>query len=521
MCSIIFTQEVSAIVSRNIEADSQEALADGSLLAAIDLGSNSFHLIVVRVEHGEMRPVEKLAEKVQLGAGLENGCLSEEAINRGLECLARFGQLLGAVEPERLRIVATHTLRVAKNRRDFTRPARELLGRAVDIIYGREEARLVYLGVAHTLADDAQARLVIDIGGGSTELIVGERFEPRSLESLQMGCVSYSREFFAQGNISAENFRSAYKKAKLEISYVRHDFRSDLWVDCVGSSGTLHAIEGIVTEYGWCSSGIDASSLLKLEQKVLKYKHFDTLKLRGLSPQRRNVIVAGIAITRALFDTLGIQTMRTSRGALREGVIYDLMGRLSHEDVRERTINALMQRYSVDCPVAAIVERRVQILYEASRQSWGLTSSDRRLLRRAAATLDIGKAISHKHYYRHSAYLLRNADLPGFSQEEQEQLALLAQTHRGKLDAATWAEFPETEWPRLLRLITLLRLAFLFKHVERLEQLPESELKFTPDSLTLVLPDGWLQEHPLTAWELEQEKNILARHGMEVIIQPT
>lgn len=500
------------------DSEPLDPLSDGSLLAAIDLGSNSFHLIVARVEHGEIRPVEKLAEKVQLGAGLEDDQLSAEAITRGLDCLARFGQLLGSVAPERLRIVATHTLRVAKNRREFTRPARELLGSPVDVIYGREEARLVYLGVAHTLADDAQSRLVIDIGGGSTELIVGERFEPRELESLQIGCVSFSREFFPDGVITPQRYQAAYNRARLEISYIRHRYHSGLWVDCVGSSGTLQAIEGILGQYGWCSGGIDAAGLAELEKKLLGFKSFDTLKLRGLSPQRRNVIVAGVAVAKALFDVLGIASMRTSKGALREGVIYDLMGRLSHEDVRERTINALVQRHNVDTAAAAIVERRARMLFDATRKSWGLAKTDWDLLHRAACTLDIGMAISHKHYNRHSAYLLLNADLPGFSQEEQEQLALLARTHRAKLDPSLWADFPDAEVPRLLRLITLLRLAFLFKHVEQLEQLPEFSIRTGKRSLKLTFPEGWLEQHPLTAWEMEQEQAVLEKLGIKLKI---
>jgi exopolyphosphatase/guanosine-5'-triphosphate,3'-diphosphate pyrophosphatase len=509
---------VAAPHALDSDTPTPEPLPEGSLLAAIDLGSNSFHMIVARVEHGEIRPVETLAEKVQLGAGLEGDHLSGEAISRGLDCLARFGQLLGSVEPERLRIVATHTLRVAKNRRDFTRPARELLGSPVEVIYGREEARLVYLGVAHTLADDEQSRLVIDIGGGSTELIVGQRFEPRSLESLQMGCVSYSKDYFADGRISASRYRAACDAARLEISYFRPQFHRRQWVDCVGSSGTLQAIEGILAAYGWGNGGIDAEGLANLEQKLLKHRRFDTLKLDGLSPQRRNVIVSGVAITRALFDVLGIERMRTSKGALREGVIYDLMGRLSHEDVRERSINAMMQRYAVDAAAADIVERRARMLFRATRREWGLSAADGDLLRRAARTLDVGMAIAHKHYHRHSAYLLLNTDLPGFSQEEQEQLALLARTHRGKLETSLWSEFTQAEMPRLLRLIALLRLAFVFKHVEQLEQLPEFAIGTGKRSLSLAFPEGWLSQHPLTDRELQQEKAQLERHGIKLKI---
>ena len=499
-----------------MEPDTREPLPDGSQLAAIDLGSNSFHLIIARTEHGEMRPVEVLSEKVQLGAGLVKGRLSQEAIERGLECLTRFAQLLDSVETERVRVVGTNALRVAKNRRDFTRPARRILGTKVDVIYGREEARLVYLGVAHTLADDAQSRLVIDIGGGSTEFIIGERFEPRHLESLQMGCVSYSRNCFPKGRINADNYRRAYDRARLETSHIRYRYKSAHWEECIGSSGTLQAIETLLTLNGWGESGIDRKGLAKLEKKLLKFKRFDDIDLEGLSDQRRNVIVAGVAIASALFDVLGIERMRTSKGALREGVIYDLMGRLSHEDVRERSINAIMQRYSVDTSAADIVERRARIFFTATRMCWQLDSSDWDLLHWAARSHEIGMAISHKHFNRHSAYLLRNADLPGFSQEEQEQMAILVQGHRGKLKEELLAEIPDLERPRMLRLLTIIRLATSFKYVEALEQLPDFTIEATERTLTLSFPEGWLAQHPLTAQELEQEQRVLAKLGLEL-----
>ncbi|MDH4042062.1 MAG: Ppx/GppA family phosphatase, partial [Gammaproteobacteria bacterium] len=390
---------------------STDTLPDGSLLAAIDLGSNSFHLIIARIEHGEMRPIEALAEKVQLGAGLDDDLLSQEAIDRGLDCLGRFAQLLGSVEPERVRVVGTNALRVARNRHAFTLPARRILGTRVDVIYGREEARLVYLGVAHTLADDVASRLVIDIGGGSTELIIGQRFEPQRLESLQMGCVSYGKNCFPGGKINRDNYRHAYDQARLLLAPIRHEYHARNWQDCVGSSGTLRAIDALLTQHGWCESGIDRAGLRRLEEKLLEFRAMDDIELEGLAEQRRNVILPGVAIISALFDVLGIEHMRTSSGALREGVIYDLMGRLSHEDVRERTINALMQRYSVDTDTANIVERRARVFFTTTRQAWQLGTPDWELLRWTAHTHEIGLAIAHKHFNRHSAYVLRNADL--------------------------------------------------------------------------------------------------------------
>lgn len=484
---------------------------EGSLVAAIDLGSNSFHLLVARIEHGEMRPVETLAEKVQLGAGLENNLLSQEAIDRGLACLGRFAQLLDSMGPTQIRAVGTHALRIARNRHAFTIPARHILGTRVDVVYGREEARLVYLGVAHTLADDAQSRLVIDIGGGSTEFIIGERFEPRQLESVRMGCVSYGKACFPNGIINRENYYNAYDRSRGRASEIRHLFHSRNWAECVGSSGTLQAIEGILTQNGWSDGGITREGLRQLERKLLKFDTMESIDVSGLAGPRRNVILPGVAITSALFDVLDISHMRTSKGALREGVIYDLMGRLTHEDVRERTINALIQRYSVDTDIADIVERRARVLYRATRKKWQLGRSDWALLHWAARTHEIGMAIAHKSFNQHSAYVLRNADLPGFSQEEQEQLAVLALGHRGKLNDVLFRDIAESDKPRLHRLLTIMRLATSFKHVEKLEQLPEFNIEANDSTLKLEFPSGWLKQHPLTAKELAAEELMLAR----------
>jgi len=382
------------------------------------------------------------------------------------------------------------------------------------VIYGVEEARLVYLGVAHSLADDAQSRLVIDIGGGSTEFIIGERFEPRRMESLQMGCVSYNAEFFPDEKISRLHYRRAYNRARLESSRIRHNFHSQHWAESIGSSGTLQTIETILALQGWSNNGITRSALKALESALLEFETMADIEIEGLGAARRNVILSGVAILSALFDTLNITTLRTSKGALREGVLYDLLGRLTHEDVRERTSNALMQRYTVDADTAALVERRARVLFTATRKSWQLGDSEWDLLRWASRTHEIGMAISHKHYNRHSAYLLRNADLPGFSQQEQEQLAVLAQAHRGKITEDIFWGIPEQDVDRLLRLVSILRLAARFKYVDELEQLPEFTISASEQSLSLGFPENWLEEHPLTASELEQERKALTKMGM-------
>lgn len=498
------------------DKQTDDVLADGSQLAAIDLGSNSFHLIVARIEHDELRPSQVLSEKVQLGAGLENNMLSTDAIERGLECLARFSQLLQSIEPQRLRVVGTQALRRAKNRREFTDPARRILGAPVEVIYGREEARLVYLGVAHTLADDAQSRLVVDIGGGSTEFVIGKRFEPRKLESLHMGCVTYTQQFFPEGKITKGSYRKAFDRARLEVSHIRKAFRAKHWEDSVGSSGTLKALEAILTAQGWSDSGITAAGLATMRKKVISAGHSDRINLEGLAPARQSVITAGLAITEAIFDVLEISVMRSSPGALREGVLYDLVGRLRHEDVRERSVSALMQRYNVDEETAQLVARRARMLFEATWKYWNLQRSDGDLLERAALAHEIGMAISHKHYHHHGAYLLRNSDLPGFSQSEQEQLAILVGGQRGKVRTELLQDASDEDLPRLQRLVVMLRLACVFKYVEQLQQLPNFSIEARSKGLRLEFPEDWLDQHPLTHRELEQEKTAFERLGLRL-----
>jgi exopolyphosphatase/guanosine-5'-triphosphate,3'-diphosphate pyrophosphatase len=495
-----------------VNDNNHAALPDGSLLAAVDLGSNSFHLMIARIEHGEIRPTQALSEKVQLAAGLSGNMLQADAMDRGLDCLSRFAQLLQSVEPERIRVVGTSALRRARNRREFTEAARRILGSPVEVIYGREEARLVYLGVAHTLADDSQSRLVVDIGGGSTEFAIGERFEPRNVESLQLGCVTYSRECFDDGVLSKRNYNHAYKRACVEVSHIRKTFRSKHWVEAIGSSGTLQAIEGIIRTQGW-DSAITRRGLQRMRKALLRFKRFEDIELEGLNATRRSVIAAGLAITEAVFDVLEIEEMRSSQGALREGVIYDLVGRLRHEDVRERSINALLQRYHADEDTAQLVARRARMLYEATRKPWELAASDGELLAWAAMTHEIGQAISHKHFHRHGAYLLRNSDLPGFAQQEQEDLATLVAGQRGKLRPELFAEVDKSDLPRLQRMTALLRLAALFKYVEQLEQLPDFTIKASAKTLRMLFPPDWLSQHPLTAQELDEQKAVLQTAG--------
>ena len=489
-----------------------------TLLGAIDLGSNSFHLIIAKSDFGELRPVQTLAEKVQLGETSGKGTLTKAAISRGLACLERFKQLIDSTAPTKIRVVGTNALRRAKNRMDFIEPAEQILGAPIHVIYGREEARLIYLGVAHTLSDDEDTRLVVDIGGGSTEFILGQRFEPIRLESLQMGCVSYGEAFFPDGEITRERFDAAYHRARIEVSHIRRNYHREMWHDAVGSSGTLRAIETLITTAGWRESGIDRPSLAELRKQLLSFRHIEEIDLPGLSETRKGVVTAGLAITMGLFDGLQVQEMRTSSGALREGVIYDLIGRFSHEDVRNRSISAMQQRYSVDQRVADLVAERVALLAEATRTSWQLDDGDAELLRWAGALHEI-IAISQKNYSQHSAYLVLNTDLPGFAQQDQETMAALIAGLKGKPRSELLNPIAKRKRISVARMMVLLRLAVIFKHVEALETIPELSVSAHDNTLTVSVPEDWGKEHPLTIWEIEQSASAVERLGIGLVLR--
>lgn len=488
---------------------------DTALLAAIDLGSNSFHMLVARASHGEMRPVAALGEKVQLAAGLSSGRLRSDAIARGLDCLARFRQVLDTLKPDTVRVVGTNTLRAAKNAGEFTSAASVLLGRPVEVISGREEARLIYLGVAHTQADDDRARLVVDIGGGSTELVIGQRFDPRLLESLHMGCVSYRERFFPGGRIGRKRFDQAYQSAYLEVLNVRENYRTRGWVDCVGSSGTLLAILEVLQAAHGADQTITADGLRKLRAEVANFRDLDeiTAKLTILKESRHAIFPAGLAICCAVFDALDISAMSVSSGALREGVVYDLMGRNEHEDVRERTLSALAARYQIDQQNAERVALMAAYLFDNARIGWELAEADGEMLCRAARLHEIGLAISHSQFHKHGHYLVQNADLPGFSLSEQKVMALLIRCHRRKFPLDLFTEWPAEQRPRLQRLAVLLRLAVLFKYVAPVDGLPHFDLAVGANSCRLDFTPGWLQRHPLTMAELGMERDYLRSAG--------
>ncbi|WP_304639981.1 exopolyphosphatase [Pseudomonas sp.] len=490
------------------------------LIAAIDLGSNSFHMVLARVDHGEIRILERLGEKVQLGAGLgEDGNLSEESMQRGLDCLRRFAQLINGLPESAVRVVGTNALREARNRAQFIRQVRQILGHRVDVVSGREEARLIYLGVAHTLADDEGKRLVMDIGGGSTEFIVGERFESLLRESLQIGCVSFTRNFFADGRISATRYAQAYTHARLELMQIEQPIQRLGWQEAVGSSGTIRSIGQCLQAGGQGQGEVTRDGLLWLKRRLIKAGQVEKLDLPGLKAERRPILPAGLAILEAAFDALGIETMTHSEGALREGALYDLLGRHSHEDVRERTLGALIERYHVDVFQAERVEQMAMRLFREVSQGWDLNSKQADLLSWAARIHEVGMDIAHNQYHKHGAYLIEHADLAGFSRYEQQALALLIRGQRRSLPGPErLAEFGE-DATALLRLSMLLRLAILYHHIRGNQEMPSLQVEATEAGLTLSFPSGWLADNPLTQADFEQEAVFWAKVGYTLTVR--
>ncbi|WP_291373405.1 exopolyphosphatase [Acinetobacter sp. UBA6720] len=496
-------------------------LIDEELLAAIDMGSNSFHLAIARVDHGEVKKVASMSEKVQLAAGLdENKNLTEAAQQRGLACLSRFVGRLSSVQPNRLRIVATNALRQAKNGHEFIQKAAEILPKHIEIIAGREEARLIYLGVSHTMENSGR-RLVIDIGGGSTELIIGEEFEPIHTESLQMGCVAFTKAFFVDGEINQKSFDKAVVAARKELSGIANTYKEAGWDTVVGSSGTIKACRQITVNMGWSNEKeeLTRDGLDKLKEKLLKYKHVSEMEFDGLKEDRRAVLPAGIAILYAIFDVLELDKLVYSDGALREGVMYDLLGRFQHEDIRDRSVQALMGRYNADPKQAERVVNMAQHLFDGVAESLKLTTEDSDLLRRAAYLHEIGLAISHAGYHRHGAYLLQHSDIAGFSQIDQNHLSHLVAHHRRKLRSDARVDVMKVGGNKLVYLCLLLRLAVLLNHSRSDQMLPAIELTVGNAQQWQLSVSGNAAQWPLLVADLHDEQVQFKHWDVELDIQ--
>ncbi len=487
--------------------------SDDKVLAAIDLGSNSFHMIISRLrDDGHFQVVDRLRDMVQLRAGLDqHGYLSEQAQQKAIACLARFGERINNLQANNVRIVGTNTLRVAKNSQSFLAKARKALNYPIEIIPGEEEARLIYLGVAHSLAFDSSRRLVMDIGGGSTEFIIGEGFEGLRRESLEMGCVSFSQQFFANGWVSSERMRLALITAGTRLRAIQRPYRNMGWVDAIGASGTIRCVANIVRENGWADDGvITPDSLDKLIEAIVSVKHIGELKLSGLSDERKSVLPGGVAVLKAAFDRLAIEKMTVSDGALREGLLYDLLGRIQHDDERDRTVSAFSRRYQADEQHAERVRVMAVSFFEQVSDDWDINQEEYLDRMQWAAKLhEVGLAISHHSFHKHSAYLIGHSDLPGFSREEQYALALVVQGQRRSFPKKELKTLPQELESSTKKIMILLRLAAVFNRGRSERTDTAVKLAVTKKGLRLSLPQGWLSKHPLTEADLMQEAEYL------------
>lgn len=481
-------------------------------VAAVDLGSNSFHLIIARVLGDQLTVLDRLREPVRLAAELDaEGNLGEKALERMLTSLKRFRERLVDLPARRVRAVGTDTFRRVRQPKDLLARASAALGVPIEVVPGGEEARLIYLGVAHEEPAIEGRRLVIDIGGGSTECILGKRFAPLLKDSLSMGCVNFTQRFFEDGRLTRKAFRKAEIAASLEFEPMQRRYQEAGWEDCVGASGTINAIRDVVHGNGWSEGPLTLRDLKRLRRALIAAEQVDKLDLPGLTPERAPVLAGGLAILKAAFEGLGIESLRPSRAALREGVLYDLLGRIRHEDVRDRTIRALSERYHVDADQAERVERTVRRCLEHVAEDWKLEpEGSSQLLTWAARMHEIGLALSHSGHHKHGGYILENSDMPGFSRQDQLRLAALVKSHRRKLSRTAFAEFAPPAAETLQRLCVLLRLAVRLHRTRSPKVLPNFALKTTSEGLELRFPATWLDRHPLTSADLEEEDGLLS-----------
>lgn len=475
------------------------------LFAAIDLGSNSFRLEIARLDHGLLQRTEYLKETVRQGNGLDaEQRLSQAAMQRGWDCLARFAERLQGFEASAVRAVATQTLREARNRDDFIAQGQRILGFPIDVIAGREEARLIYLGVAHGLPPSDERRLVVDIGGRSTEMIIGQGLKPLQVESFQVGSVAWSMHYFPEGRFSPAAFETAEIAAQAVLEEGLETFDKGHWDSAYGASGTFGAVADILAASGWPAGQISGDSLDWLIDKLLKAQSADRVKLDGIKDDRRAVMGGGVSVLRAVFKLFGIQKMQLAEGALRHGVLQELLNLPGKLDRRELTIAQLGEKFHIDKAQADRVADAAAALFNMLGQQDSDTAGARAPLRWAARLHELGLPISHSEHHKHGAYILENADAPGFAEQQMHRLSRLVLGHRGKLRKL------EADLGDMLfvRQVLALRLAVILCHARRAPQLQGLSLRMeggTRQRITLTAQSGWATAFPQSAHLLREE----------------
>ena len=475
------------------------------LYAAIDLGSNSFHMLVVRHIDGSVQTMAKIKRKVRLAAGLdENNVLSLEAMQRGWDCLSLFAERLQDIPKENIRIVGTATLRTANNVNEFLVKANQILGHPIEVIPGEEEAATIYKGVAHTSGGMGR-RLVVDIGGASTEFIIGEGFEAKALTSLKMGCVTWLERHFKDRQLNTTNFNNAIAAAKQTLEPILKQYCELGWNVCVGASGTVQALQEIMLAQGM-DEIITLPKLQRLQKQAMMSAHLEELEIEGLTLERALVFPSGLSILIAIFESFHIEEMTLAGGALREGLVYEMVEGLRQDDIRARTLRSIQRRYQIDQAYAQqVADLASKLLQQCGSSEWVEESQAEMLLCSAAQLHEIGLSIDFKKGGEHSAYLLQNLDLPGYTRAQKYYLGELARRYREQLTSLP--EQHALSGTSAKRILRLLRLAVLLSHRRHTELEPEFKLEANGDVLTLTLDAQWLNNNPLTRTELELEAN--------------
>jgi exopolyphosphatase/guanosine-5'-triphosphate,3'-diphosphate pyrophosphatase len=479
--------------------------------AAVDLGSNSFHLQIARAVDSSLYPLDSLKETVRLGAGVTpEKSIDAKTAERAFATLRLFAERLRGMPRERVRVVGTNALRVAKNAHEFVREAENILGYPIEVIAGREEARLIYLGVSKSLPLATHNRLVIDIGGGSTEFIIGYRLKPKVMDSLYMGCVSYSSRYFDTGLVDKRRFKDAQLAARKELEQIRAAFKREGWREVYGSSGTAKALANVIAEQGLSNGTINRAGLEWLRDRAIKAGNFEGLGL-ALKPDRLPVLAGGLAIMLTAFEELDIEEMQAVDTALRDGVLHDMLGRLGrvqHADIREVTVQQFARRYHADPLQVQRVKGLALSLFDqlSAGQDTAATAHQmaRRRLAWATELHEIGMAVAQAGYHKHSSYILANADMPGFSRREQAALARLVIAQRGKLSKLLVDGALADD---ALAEALCLRLAVLLSRSRRpvASKLFKLTKRTDARSFELEVDAAWLAAHDLTDYELQQE----------------
>ncbi|MBF4382848.1 guanosine-5'-triphosphate,3'-diphosphate diphosphatase [Vibrio anguillarum] len=489
------------------------------LYAAIDLGSNSFHMLIVRHIDGSVQTMAKIKRKVRLAAGLDdNNALSQEAMQRGWDCLSLFAERLQDIPASNIRIVGTATLRTATNVELFLTQANQILRHPIQVISGEEEAATIYKGVAHT-SGGLGRRLVVDIGGASTELIIGEGFDAKALTSLKMGCVTWLERHFKDRQLNAANFNRAIDAAKQTLAPILEQYTQLGWDVCVGASGTVQALQEIMLAQGM-DEVITHTKLKRLQKQAMLADHLEELDIEGLTLERALVFPSGLSILIAIFELLEIESMTLAGGALREGLVYEMVEELRQDDIRTRTINSVQVRYQIDVDYAKQVAQLAQsLLKQCGGEDWIAEPKAEMLLTTAAQLHEIGLAIDLKKGGEHSAYLLQNLDLPGYTRAQKHFLGEIARRYREQLSSLP--EQYALSGNSAKRVLRLLRLAVLLSHRRNEALQPKFTLQAQGDQLTLRLSAKWLAANPLTTAELDIEANRQSDIGWPLIIDPS